>query len=123
MQEELDQIGTTTGETAETTPTAVEESASEESSTATTATEEKVPHRKVRTGVVVSDKMNKSIVVKVTRRLRHPLYKKYSFKSKKFMVHDENNECGIGDTVRIIETRPLSAQKRWRLDTILERAK
>lgn len=86
-------------------------------------TAEKVPHRKTRTGVVVSDKMNKSIVVRVTRHVRHPLYKKYFFKSKKFMVHDENNECNIGDTVRIVETRPLSARKRWRLDTIVERAK
>lgn len=84
---------------------------------------EQVPHRKTRTGIVVSDKMNKSIVVRVTRHVRHPLYKKYFFKSKKFMVHDENNECQVGDTVRIIETRPLSARKRWRLDAIVERAK
>ena len=81
------------------------------------------PHRKIRTGTVASDKMEKSILVKVTRRVRHPLYKKYFFKSKKFMVHDENNECRIGDTVRIVETRPLSARKRWNLDKIVERAK
>lgn len=84
---------------------------------------ERIPHRKTRTGVVVSNKMDKSIVVSVTRRVRHPLYKKYFYKSKKFMVHDENNECHIGDTVRIIETRPMSARKRWRLDAIVERAK
>ena len=84
---------------------------------------EKVPHRKIRTGVVVSNKMEKSITVKVERRVRHKLYKKYFNKSKKFMAHDENNECGIGDTVRIVETRPLSARKRWRLDAIVEKAK
>lgn len=74
-------------------------------------------------GLVVSDKMQKSIVVRVTRRVRHPLYKKYFYKSKKYLVHDENDECNVGDTVRIIETRPLSARKRWRLDAIVERAK
>jgi small subunit ribosomal protein S17 len=84
---------------------------------------EKVPHRKIRVGVVVSNKMEKSITVKVERRVRHKLYKKYFNKSKKFMAHDENNECGIGDTVRIVETRPLSARKRWRLDAIVEKAK
>ena len=81
------------------------------------------PHRKVRTGVVVSNKMDKSILVSVTRRVRHPIYKKYFFKSKKFMAHDEQNECRIGDTVRIVETRPLSAHKRWNLERIVERAK
>ena len=84
---------------------------------------EKVPHRKIRVGVVVSNKMEKSITVKVERRVRHGLYKKYFNKSKKFMAHDENNECGIGDTVRIVETRPLSARKRWRLEAIVEKAK
>jgi small subunit ribosomal protein S17 len=79
--------------------------------------------RKVRTGLVVSDKMNKSIVVTVVRRVRHPLYKKYFNKTKRYMAHDEQNECHVGDTVRIIETRPLSARKRWRLDTIVEKAK
>ncbi len=81
------------------------------------------PHRKIRTGVVVSDKMDKSILVKVTRHVRHSIYKKYFFTSKKFMAHDEKNECRTGDTVRIIETRPFSAHKRWRLDQIVERAK
>jgi small subunit ribosomal protein S17 len=79
--------------------------------------------RKIRTGLVVSNKMSKSIVVAVVRRVRHPLYKKYFNKTKKYMAHDENNECSIGDTVRIIETRPLSARKRWRLDTVVEKAK
>jgi small subunit ribosomal protein S17 len=79
--------------------------------------------RKVRTGLVVSNKMSKSIVVAIVRRVRHPLYKKYFNKTKKYMAHDENNECQVCDTVRIIETRPLSAHKRWRLDAIVEKAK
>jgi small subunit ribosomal protein S17 len=80
-------------------------------------------HRKVRVGLVVSNKMDKSIVVTVVRRVRHPLYKKYFNKTKKYMAHDENNECSIGDTVRIIETRPLSARKRWRLDAVVSKVK
>jgi small subunit ribosomal protein S17 len=79
--------------------------------------------RKSRVGVVVSNKMTKSISVKVERRLRHPLYGKSVKLSKKFMAHDENNDCKIGDIVRISETRPLSKNKRWRLIEILERAK
>lgn len=79
--------------------------------------------RKIRTGLVVSNKMNKSIVVAVVRRVRHPLYKKYFNKTKRYMAHDETNECNVGDTVRIQETRPLSAHKRWRVDAIVERAK
>ncbi len=79
--------------------------------------------RKVRVGTVVSNKMNKSIVVTVVRRVRHPLYKKYFNKTKRYMAHDETNDCRVGDTVRIVETRPLSANKRWRLETIVERAK
>ena len=74
-------------------------------------------------GVVVSDKMDKSITVRVERYVKHPLYKKYVRKSRKFMAHDENNDCRIGDTVRIMETRPLSANKRFRLVEIVERAK
>lgn len=79
--------------------------------------------RKVKTGQVVSDKMNKSIVVSVERRIRHPLYKKYVKKTSRFLAHDENNECGIGDTVKIMETRPLSKLKRWRLLEVVEKAK
>lgn len=71
--------------------------------------------RKIRTGVVVSDKMNKTIVVRTMRLTHHSLYKKTIRKYKKFMVHDENNSAKIGDKVRIIETRPLSKEKRWRL--------
>ncbi|MEM7571923.1 MAG: 30S ribosomal protein S17 [Bacteroidota bacterium] len=79
--------------------------------------------RKTRVGIVVSDKMDKTIAVSVERRLQHPIYGKYVKKNKKFIAHDENNECGIGDTVRIQETRPLSRRKRWRLVQILEKAK
>ncbi len=79
--------------------------------------------RKSRVGVVVSNKMEKTINVKVERRLRHPLYGKSVKMSKKFMAHDDKNECNIGDVVRIMETRPLSKNKRWRLVEIVERAK
>ncbi len=79
--------------------------------------------RKQRIGVVVSNKMDKSISVTVERRLQHPMYGKFVKKSKKFMAHDENNECNIGDKVRIMETRPLSRNKRWRMVEILEKAK
>lgn len=79
--------------------------------------------RKTRVGIVVSNKMQKSINVLVERRLRHPIYGKSVKLSKKFMAHDENNDCNIGDKVRIMETRPLSKRKRWRLVDIIERAK
>ncbi len=79
-------------------------------------------NRKVLIGEVVSDKMDKSIVVKVETLVMHPLYKKYIKRSKKYMAHDPNNECGIGDKVEIIESRPLSKRKRWRLKRILEKA-
>ncbi len=79
--------------------------------------------RKTRTGKVVSDKMDKTIVVAITDHVRHPLYKKIVKKTYKLKAHDENNECGIGDTVRVMETRPLSKDKRWRLVEIIEKAK
>ncbi len=79
--------------------------------------------RKERVGVVTSNKMEKSIVIKVMRRVKHPMYGKFVKKSSNFMAHDEKNECNIGDTVRIMETRPLSKNKCWRLVEILERAK
>jgi small subunit ribosomal protein S17 len=79
--------------------------------------------RKVRVGKVVSNKMVKSIVVAIERRVPHPLYKKYFKRTTKLMAHDEKREAGIGDTVRIMETRPLSKQKRWRLVAIVEKAK
>ena len=80
-------------------------------------------HRKVRIGVVVSDKMQKSIVAAIKDREKHPLYGKFVKKTKKFHVHDENNEAHVGDTVSIMETRPLSKTKRWRLVEIVEKAK
>lgn len=79
--------------------------------------------RKTRIGVVTSNKMEKTISVSVERRLRHPIYGKFVKKTKKFTAHDENNDCNIGDMVRIMETRPMSKRKRWRLVEILERAK
>jgi len=79
--------------------------------------------RKSRTGVVASSKMDKTITVLVERRLRHPIYGKYVKKTTKLVAHDEQNACNEGDTVRIMETRPLSKRKRWRLVEILERAK
>lgn len=79
--------------------------------------------RKERTGTVISNKMDKSITVRVDRKVKHSVYGKFQRKSKKFMAHDEKNECGIGDTVRIMETRPLSKFKRWRLVEIVEKAK
>jgi len=79
--------------------------------------------RKVIQGVVASDKMEKSRVVVVERRVKHPLYKKYVKKTSRFMAHDEQNDSHIGDTVVIMETRPLSKNKRWRLVEIVERAK
>lgn len=79
--------------------------------------------RKERIGLVVSNKMDKSIVVTIERRFKHPVYGKYIKKTNKFIAHDEKNECSIGDTVRIMETRPLSKNKNWRLVEIIERAK
>ena len=79
--------------------------------------------RKERTGLVVSNKMDKSIVVQVLRRVRHPMYGKFVKKTTRFMAHDEKNDSNIGDKVRIMETRPLSKNKCWRLVEILERAK
>ena len=79
--------------------------------------------RKTRTGVVVSDKMDKTIVVEIRTRVRHPLYGKIMNRTNKIKAHDENNECGSGDTVRVMETRPLSKDKRWRLVEIIEKAK
>jgi len=79
--------------------------------------------RKERIGIVVSNKMQKSIVVRVDRKMKHPKYGKFILRSKKFIAHDENNECNIGDTVRIMETRPLSKRKNWRLVEIVEKAK
>ena len=79
--------------------------------------------RKTRTGKVVSDKMDKTIVVAVYENVKHPLYNKIVKRTYKLKAHDENNECGIGDTVKVMETRPLSKDKRWRLVEIIEKAR
>lgn len=79
--------------------------------------------RKTRTGKVVSDKMDKTIVVAVEDHVKHPLYKKIIKKTYKLKAHDEQNECNVGDTVKVMETRPLSKDKRWRLVEIMEKAK
>ena len=88
-----------------------------------TTAEEERNLRKVRTGKVTSDKMDKTIVVAIEERVNHPLYNKVVKRTYKLKAHDENNECKVGDTVRVMETRPLSKDKRWRLVEIVERAK
>ena len=80
-------------------------------------------YRKTRIGVVVSDKMDKTAVVAIKTKVRHPLYGKMVNRTRKFKVHDEENQCGISDTVKIMETRPISKDKRWRLVEIVEKAK
>jgi small subunit ribosomal protein S17 len=79
--------------------------------------------RKVRIGVVVSDKMDRTVVVRIDRQMRHPLYKKIVRRSSKLAAHDERNDAHVGDTVRVMETRPISKNKRWRVIEIVERAK
>ena len=85
--------------------------------------EKRTSRRKTRIGKVVSDKMDKTIVVAVENRVPHPLYKKIIKRTYKLKAHDENNECGTGDRVRVMETRPLSKDKRWRLVEVIEKAK
>ena len=85
--------------------------------------EKRISSRKVRVGKVVSDKMDKTVVVAIADRVAHPLYKKIVGRTYKLKAHDENNECGIGDTVKVMETRPLSKDKRWRVVDIVEKAK
>ena len=91
--------------------------------TTETQTAEKRPQRKTRVGTVVSAKMTKSVVVAIERKIAHPLYKKYYRVTKKLMAHDEKQEAGPGDRVRLMETRPLSKNKRWRIVEIIEKAK
>ena len=85
--------------------------------------ENRTSSRKTRTGKVVSDKMDKTIVVAVEDRTQHPLYKKIIKRTYKLKAHDENNDCGVGDRVKVMETRPISKDKRWRLVEIIEKAK
>ena len=96
---------------------------SEDTNVSTTDSTEARPPRKVRTGLVVSDKMDKTVVVLVEDRVKHALYGKVMRRTSKLKAHDEANECGTGDRVQIMETRPLSATKRWRVVQILEKAK
>ena len=85
--------------------------------------EKRISSRQVRVGKVVSDKMDKTVVVAIADRVAHPLYKKIVGRTYKLKAHDENNTCGIGDTVKVMETRPLSKDKRWRVVEIVEKAK
>ena len=85
--------------------------------------EKRISSRKVRVGKVISDKMDKTVVVAIKTKVRHPLYGKMVNRTAKFKAHDEENACGIGDTVKIMETRPLSKDKRWRVVEIVEKAK
>ena len=85
--------------------------------------EKRTSSRKVRVGKVVSDKMDKTVVVAISDRVAHPLYKKIVGRTYKMKAHDENNTCGVGDTVKVMETRPLSKDKRWRVVEIVEKAK
>lgn len=80
-------------------------------------------NRKVRMGVVVSDKMDKTVVFEVERKTKHPLYKRVIKRTKRFKAHDENNECRVGDTIKVMETRPISKDKKWRVVEIISRAK
>ena len=85
--------------------------------------ENRTSSRKTRVGLVVSDKMDKTVVVAIADRVAHPLYKKIVKRTYKLMAHDENNQCGVGDRVKVMETRPLSKDKRWRVVEIIEKAK
>ena len=107
--------------TTEATPEAAPEAA-QPATTAETAASDRT-RRKLRTGVVVSEKMDKTVLVRIDRKVRHRLYKKTVARSNKLAAHDENNDAHVGDTVRVMETRPLSKTKRWRVVEIVERAK
>ena len=102
---------------------AADEKGSNVSVSDTTAADSRQGPRKVREGLVVSDKMDKTVVVLVEDRVKHALYGKVMRRTSRLKAHDENNDCGIGDRVQLMETRPLSATKRWRVVTIVERAK
>ena len=96
---------------------------SEVTNVSTTDSTETRPPRKVRTGLVVSDKMEKTVVVAIERRVPHPVYGKMVTRTKRLKAHDEENSAKVGDTVRIVETRPLSKDKRWRVVEIMQRAR
>lgn len=129
-QAEATPVDTTTADA--TTETAALETAKPETATRAKATATSTAaaeassdrtRRKIRTGVVVSEKMDKTVLIRIDRKVRHPLYKKTLKRSTKLAAHDENNDARVGDTVRVMETRPLSKTKRWRIVEIVERAK
>lgn len=127
MSENLEQVNNSTDSTA---PAVVEEIAetpvqvtAPAADNAITDESQKRGRRKTRIGKVVSNKMDKSIIVAIERKIIHPIYKKYFKKTTKFMAHDQNNIANIGDIVKIMETRPLSARKRWRLVEVIEKVK
>lgn len=123
MSENLEQVNNTTEQAAQIVPQEnpiVQPAAPTEAAADETL---KRGRRKTRIGKVVSNKMDKSIIVAIERRIIHPIYKKYFKKTTKFMAHDQNNVANIGDIVKIMETRPLSARKRWRLVEVIEKVK
>ncbi len=107
----------------ETNTTAVDSTATDSTATESHESHESRGRRKARVGRVVSDKMQQTVVVAINQIVRHPLYGKTMRRTKKFKAHDEKNECGVGDTVEIMETRPISKEKNWRVVRILEKAK
>jgi len=107
----------------DTQQTTTADTAQGEVTTTSPRSEQPTGGKKIRQGVVVSNKMNKTIVVAVERQVMHPLYKRYYRRTKKYMAHDEHNQCGLGDIVRIVESRPLSRRKRWTLLEIVQRAR
>ena len=118
-----DNTETTATEPATTDPEAATEAPTAEPASSTTASSDPRSARKVREGVVVSNKMDKTAVVAVIERVRHPKYNKFVLQTKKLYAHDETNDVNVGDKVRVMETRPLSKTKRWRITEVLERAK
>jgi len=123
MSENLEQVNNTTQTAAQDVPPENPVVQPAEVTEAAGADILKRGRRKTRIGKVVSNKMDKSIIVAIERRIIHPIYKKYFKKTTKFMAHDQNNVANIGDTVKIMETRPLSARKRWRLVEVIEKVK
>jgi small subunit ribosomal protein S17 len=131
MSENLEQVNNTADSSAAEAPAVIEETSvpvsvpvSEPSANDTLSDASlKRGRRKTRIGKVVSNKMDKSIIVAIERKIIHPIYKKYFKKTTKFMAHDQNNVANIGDIVKIMETRPLSARKRWRLVEVIEKVK
>src|SRR4030095_3124904 len=123
MTENLEQANTTESPTVTTESSAETPVGVTAGAPAANGTELKRGRRKTRIGKVVSNKMDKSIIVAIERKIIHPIYKKYFKKTTKFMAHDQNNVCNIGDIVKIMETRPLSARKRWRLVEVIEKVK